>query len=269
MAKRPEMTDRSLYRAARREALSFSFWTDAVVYPLLAGFVGISWALAAGIDAVSVSLGVSGNLLGLSMWIWGYTRRREQLAALLLKERASQLARRRDHELECLDATLREDGLRKASEHVRGLRAGFASFTSVLEGKLDRSELDYQRFRVALEELFLSTIDNLEHAAERLHAANEIRIDAVNDRIRHIETVGDDPSSMEIIELHRARTRHEALTASATELFEKNEAVLETLNAYCEHLTGVETHRTRARGELNAILAEVSSLPSRFGLAGV
>jgi hypothetical protein len=74
---------------------------------------------------------------------------------------------------------------------------------------------------------------------------------------------------MEIIELHRARTRYEALTSSADELFEKNEAVLETLSSTCEHLTGVETHRTRARRELDAILAEVSSLPSRLGIAGI
>lgn len=263
------MPDRRLYRTARREALSFSFWTDAVVYPLLAGAVGISWAMVGGIDAVSVSLGVSGILLGLSMWFWGYVRRRDQHAALILQERVSQLSRKRNHELECLEASLREDGMLKALEHVRGLRAGFASFTSVLERKFDRSELDYQRFRVALEELFLSTIDNSEHAVERLHAARNIDIDAVNDRIHHIETVGDDPNSMEIIELHRARTRFEALTSSAVELFEKNEAVLDTLRSSCEHLTEVETHRTRARGELDAILAEVSSLPSRLGLAGI
>jgi len=269
MAKRTVMPDRSLYRAAQREALSFSFWTDAVVYPLLAGAIGISWATVAGIDAVSVSLGVSGILLGLSMWMWGYVRRREQHAALILKERASQLARKRDQEIERLEARLREDDLQQASEHVSGLRAGFANFESVLERKLNQSELDYQKFRVALEELFLSTIDNLEHAVERLHAARDIEIEAVNDRIRHIEAVGDDPNSMEIIELHRARTRYEALTSSADELFENNEAVLETLRSSCEHLTGVETHRTRARSELDAILAEVSSLPSRLGVAGI
>ena len=269
MAKRTEMSDRSLYRAARREALSFSFWTDAVVYPLLAGFIGISWALVAGVDAVSVSLGVSGLLLGLSMWMWGYVRRRDQHAALILKERASQLARKRNQELARLEAGLRENDLQKASEHVRELRAGFAGFTSVLERKLDGCELDYQRFRVALEELFLSAIDNCEHAVERLHASRNIDLDAVNDRIRHIETVGDDPNSMEIIDLHRARTRYEALTSSADELFEKNVAVLETLTSSCQHLTEVETHRTRARRELDAILAEVSSLPSRLGLAGI
>ena len=269
MAKRPEMPDRRLYRTARREALSFSFWTDAVVYPLLVGAVGVSWAMVAGVDAVSVSLGVSGILLGLSMWVWGFVRRRDQHAALILQERASQLARKRNQELERLEASLRDDGIREACEHVRGLRAGFASFKSVLERKLDRSELDYQRFRVALDELFLATIDNFEHAMERLHASRDIEIDAVNKRIRHIETVGDDPNSMEIIELHRARTRYEALTSSADELFEKNEAVLETLSSTCEHLTGVETHRTRARRELDAILAEVSSLPSRLGIAGI
>ena len=268
MAKRPEMPDRSLYRAARREALSFSFWTDAVVYPLLAGFVGISWAIAAGIDTVSASLGASGIVLGLSMWMWGYVRRREQHAALLLKERASQLARRRDRGLERLEASLCEDGLRQASEHLRGLRAGFASFTGVLERKLDRSELDYQRFRAALEELFLSTVDNLEHAVERLRASNDIEIDAVEERIRHIETVGDDPNSMEIIELGRARTRYQALTNSATELFEKNKVILATLQTSCEQLTGVETHRVRARRELDAILAEVSALAGGLGLAG-
>ena len=159
--------------------------------------------------------------------------------------------------------------MRQASEHVRALRTGFAGYKNVLERKLDRSELDYQRFCVALEELFLSTIDNLEHAVERLRASREIDIGAVNDRIRHIEDVGDDPNSMEIIDLHRARTRYEALTSSADELFEKNDAVLETLRSSCEHLTGVETHRSRARRELDAILAEVTALPSRLGIAGV
>lgn len=268
MAKRPELLDRNIYRAARREALSFSFWTDGVVYPLLAGFIGVSWTIAAGIDAVSASLATIGLFLGFSVWIWGYLRRRDQHATLIMKERASYLVHKRDRELERLDSKLRADGMTEASEQIRELRAGFEGFRNVLEKKLGSGELGYQKFRVVLEELFLSALDNLEHAVERLNAALAIEIETVDENIRRIETVGDDPNSMELIELGRARTRYEALTGSATELFEKNKAILATLRSSCEHLTGVETHRVRARRELDAILAEVSSLTGGFGLAG-
>ena len=98
------MLDRELFRAARREALSFSFWTDGVVYPLLAGGIGVSWALVAGVDPISVSMATTGILLGTSIWVWGYLRRRDQHAALIMKERASYLVLKRDQELARLDA---------------------------------------------------------------------------------------------------------------------------------------------------------------------
>jgi hypothetical protein len=268
MTKRPELLDRKLFRAARREALSFSFWTDGVVYPLLAGGIGVSWALVAGVDAISVSMATMGILLGLSIWVWGYLRRRDQHAALIMKERASYLVHKRDQELARLDAKLRADGMTEASEQIRELRVAFDALRSVLEKKLSSGELGFERFRVALEELFLSALDNLERAVERLHAALAIEIDRVDEQLRHIEANGDDPDSMELIELQRTRTRYEALTNSATELFEQNKAVLATLQTSCERITGVEAHRARVRRELDAVLNEVSSLARSVGLAG-
>ena len=268
MPKRPQLLDRELFRAARREALSFSFWTDAVVYPLLLGVIGISSAVVAGIDAIAVSMATVGIVLGLSLWVWGYVRRRDQHAALIMKERASHLVHRRDQELVRLDAKLQAEGMIEASEQIRELRVGFDGFKSVLEKKLSSGELGYQRFRVVLEELFLSALDNLEHAVERLHAALAIGIDAVDERIRRIEALGDDPNSMEIIELRRARTRYQALTESARELFQQNQAILATLQQSCARVTSVQAHRAKTRRELDAVLDEVASLARGYGLAG-
>lgn len=268
MKDRPQLLDRKLFRAARREALSFSFWTDGVVYPLLVGFVGVFAAMLAGVDTISVAMATTGTLLGLSFWAAGYMRRRDQHAALIMKERASHLVYKRDQELMRLDAKLRADGLTEASAQIRELRAGFDAFRSVLEAKLGSGELGYQRFRVVLEELFLSALVNLEHAVERLHAALAIGIDAIDERIREIEAVGDDPNSMEIIELQRARTRYQALTQSASELFEQNKVILATLQASCARITSVDAHRGRVRRELDAVLAEVSALTRGLGLAG-
>ncbi len=268
MPKRAQLRDRELFRAARREALSFSFWTDGVVYPLTVGGMGISAAVVAGVDAVSIFIATSGFLLGLSTWGWGYLRRRDQHAAVTMKERASQLVQKRDQALVRLDAKFRADGTSEASGQIRELRAGFEAFASVLENKLSSSELGYQRFRVVLEELLLSALDNLEHAVERSHAALAVGIDGVDERIRRIEALGDDPNSMEIIELQRARTRYEALTESARELFEQNKAVLATLQLSCARVTSGQVHRSNARRELDAVLAEVSSLTRGASLAG-
>lgn len=269
MAKRPQLLDRDLFRAARREALSFSFWTDSVVYPLLLGGIGISLAVVSGVDAVAVSMATVGIVLGLFFWFWGYARRRDQHAALIMQERASHLMQKRDQELVRLEARLQRDGTTEASEQIRELRAGFDAFKNVLEQRLSSGELGYQRFRVVLEELFLSALDNLEHAVERLHAALAIEVGEVDERIRHIEAVGDDPNSMELIELRRARTRYEALTESARELFEQNKAVLAMLRSSCARVTGIQAHRAKARKELDAVLTEVSSLTGGAGLAGI
>ncbi len=268
MLKRPQLLDRELFRAARREALSFSFWTDAVVYPMLFGAIGVAWIVAAGANAISVSLATIGILTGLSLWAWGYTRRRDQHAALIMKERASQLVHKRDQEMMRLDARLQADGMTEASNQIRELRAGFDAFKNVLENMLGNGELGYQRFRVVLEELFLSSLDNLEHAVERLHAALAIGIDEVEERLGRIEALGDDPDSMELIELQRARTRYEALTGSARELFEQNKAVLATLQQSCGRISGVEGHRAKARRELDALMDEFSSMIHGYGLAG-
>ena len=268
MPKRPQLLDRDLFRAARREALSFSFWTDGVVYPMLMGGIGISWALVAGLDAISVSMATIGILSGLAFWAWGYVRRRDQHAALIMKERASQLVHRRDQEMVRLDRMLEADGMTEASRQIRELRAGFEAFKNVLEQKLDSGELGYQRFRVVLEELFLSSLDNLEHAVERLHAALAIGIDEVQEKLRRIEADGDDPDSMESIELERARTRYEALTESARELLEQNTVVLATLQQSCARITGVHGHRAKFRRELEAVLTEFSSMVHGYGLAG-
>ena len=268
MPKRPQLLDRELFRAARREALAFSFWTDGVVYPLLLGFIGISSAVVSGVDLTSVCMAALGMLTGLLFWAWGYARRRDQHAALIMRERAAHLMQKRDQELVRLEATLESDGTAEACTQIRELRAGFEAFKNVLEQRLSSGELGYQRFRIVLEELFLSSLDNLEHAVERLHAALAIGIDGVEARIRHIETVGDDPNSMELIELERARTRYEALTESARELFEQNKLVLETLQLSCAKVTSMEAHRSKARKELDAVLADVASLTRGISLAG-
>jgi len=268
MLKRPPLLDRELFRAARREALSFSFWTDAVVYPLLLGAIGIATGLASGVDIMSVSMTALGLGLGVFFWVWGYVRRRDQHAALIMKERASYLVHKRDQELVRLDARLQADGMTAASEQIRELRVAFDAFKNVLEKKLNSGELGYQRFRVVLEQLFLSSLDNLEHAVERLHAALAIGIDQVDERICQIEAVGDDPNSMELIELRRTRTRYEALTESARELFEQNKTILATLQQSCARVTSMQAHRAKARRELDAVLAEVASLTGGASLAG-
>lgn len=268
MPKRRQLLDRELFRAARREALSFAFWTDSVVYPLLVGVIGISSAVLSGVDATSLSMATLGILVGFFFWAWGYSRRRDQHAALIMKERAAHLVQKRDRELERLEATLQGDVATQASEQIRDLRVGFDAFKNVLEQKLSSGELGYQRFRVVLEELFLSSLDNLEHAVERLHAALAIGIDQVDARIRHIEAVGDDPNSMELIDLQRARTRYGALTESAKELFEQNNSVLATLQLSCARVTSMQAHRSKARKELDAVLTEVSSLARGVSLAG-
>lgn len=268
MLKRPPLLELELFRAARREALSFSFWTDGVVYSLLVGAIGLSSAVSAGIDAIAISMATVGTLLGLSLWAWGYVRRRDQHAAVIMKERASFLVQKRDQELVRLDAKLQAGGMIEASEQIRELRLGFDGFKGVLEKKLSSGELGYQKFRVVLEELFLSALDNLEHAVERLDAALAIGIDAVDEKLRRIEAQGDDPDSMEIVELRRARTRYEALTESARELFQQNQALLTTLQHACAKVTSLQAHRAKARGELDAVLAEVSSLTHRVSLAG-
>lgn len=268
MPKRPQLLDRELLRAARREALSFSFWTDSVVYPFFLGGIGIASAIVSGADAISICLTAAGIALGLLFWVWGYARRRDQLAALIMKERASYLMQKRDQELTRLEAGLEGAGASEACEQIRELRVGFDDFKNMLEQKLSSADLGYQRFRVVLEQLFLSSLDNLEHAVERLHAALAIDIDAVEARIRDIEAVGDDPNSMELIELQRARTRYGALTESARELFEQNKVVLETLQLSCARVTRMQAHRAKARKELDAVLNEVSSLTSGISLAG-
>lgn len=268
MPKRPQLLDRELFRAARREALSFSFWTDSVVYPLLLGGIGISSAVVSGADAISLCMAAAGIGLGLSFWIWGYVQRRDQLAALIMKERASHLMQKRDQELTRLEAGLEGAGASEACEQIRELRVGFDAIRNVLEQKLSSAELGYQRFRVVLEQLFLSSLDNLEHAVERLHAALAIGIDEVDERLRHIEAVGDDPNSMELIELQRARTRYGALTESARELFEQNKIVLETLQLSCARVTSMQAHRAKARKELDAVLNEVSALIHGIALPG-
>lgn len=268
MTKRLQLLDRDLFRAARREALSFSFWTDSVVYPLLLGGIGISMSVVSGIDATSISLAAVGIALGVCSWTWGYARRRDQHAALIMRERASHLMQKRDQELLRLEGRLKSDDTTEAYAQIRKLRVGFDAFRDVLDKKLSNGELGYQRFRVVLEELFLSALDNLEHAVERLHAALAIGIDEVDERIRQIEAVGDDPNSMELVELRRARTRYAALTESARELFEKNKTVLATLQLSCARVTSVQSHRAKARKELDAVLNEVSSLTRGVTLAG-
>ena len=192
MLKRPQLLDRELFRAARREALSFSFWTDAVVYPLLLGAIGIVTGLVACVDIMSVSMTALGLGVGAFSWAWGYVRRRDQHAALIMKERASYLVHKRDQELVRLDARLQADGMTAASAQIRELRVAFDAFKNVLEKKFSSGELGYQRFSVVLEQLFLSSLDNLERAVEQLHAALGIGIDQVDGKISQIEALGDD-----------------------------------------------------------------------------
>ena len=186
--------------------------------------------MVAGIDAIALSMATVGILLGLSLWAWGYVRRRDQHAAVILKERASYLVQKRDQELVRLDAKLQAEGMIEAAEQIRELRVGFDGFKKVLEKKLSSGELGYHRFRVVLEVLFLSALDNLE--------------------------------------LRRARTRYEALTESARELFQQNQAVLATLQHSRARVTSLQAHRAKARTELDAVLAEVSSLTRGVNLAG-
>jgi len=89
----------------------------------------------------------------------------------------------------------------------------------------------------------------------------------VDERIRRIESAGDDPNSMELIELRRAHTRYEALTESARELFEQNKTVLARLQLACARVTRMQAHRAKARRELDSVLADVSSLMGGVGLA--
>ena len=235
--------DRDLRRAANREAASSSLWTDVVVYGLLVAMVGCLSLLTGGVDPVPVSLAASGGLVATVSWTFTYLRHRRHFVALYLKEWSSRLQFVRDEELVRLAARLEALGVKQGTTQIRELKRGFETFRQVLKKKFNATELTYQRYDLLLENLFLSVVDNLERAAERLEAAASFR---------HQESGTPDPTD--------TRSALEVLKSSAKTLLAKNNAVLAALMKASLKMSKVQTRRGRARLEMDAALEELSGM---------
>lgn len=243
MAIETRSLDRDLRHAAHREAATSSFWTDVVVYGLLVAIVGGVSLLTRGVNLWSLTLAATGTLVASVSWVCTYLRHREHFSALYLREWNAHLHLVRDEELVRLAARLAGLGVKEGTAQIKDLKQGFDAFRKVLKRKFNSTELTYQRYDLLLQNLFLSVVDNLERAAEKLEVASNFR-----------------PDEDRTFNPRDSRPAIEVLKSSAKELLEKNVDVLAALSKAGLKMSKVQTRRRRARREMDAVLADLSRM---------
>jgi hypothetical protein len=247
-------------KAVRRAVLSRVAGAPLSIYPIVLGVLGISGALLFD-STIALLAGAAGLLWGLGRYAVNYFFRYDSIAS----EHVRGLMAARRRYLEERPKRVRE-GLVDASftdgvEQMDKVTGKFEQLGQVLAERFEAGELTHARYSAMAEQVYLSALDNLQHAASLLRSVATIDADYLEDRLRDLD--GKQSAEAEAAPLkERLALKHDVMEDVKVRLLD-NERAMTVLDTTAVRLAAVQTKKGQADLDLETAMVELEKLAER------
>lgn len=250
-------------QAIKKTVLSNALQRPLTVYPATIGVLGGVYALLFGAAPIALAAMAAGGGVTLVNWVYEYFIKGDEHANAFVTRFRKELEQRRIDTLRHLECELKGINNNDAVNQVKLFRAKYENFHSILDRKLDTTEITYNRYLSIAEQVFLNGLDNLENVAVTLKSISAIDIDRVRSEINTLEKRNRKEEAQRITELATRLELHKKQRERVNDLLLINEKALTQLDMVSTKIANIDTKKNHAHLDMEDAMEELRHLISR------
>jgi hypothetical protein len=252
-------------RAIQRAVRSRVFQSPSFLYPTAVGALsGLALGLL-GVSAPLVGLTAAGLGLGIGGLAFQFGLRREKIGRDYLARMHETMNDRRQHLLRDLTGRMQALRFRQGMTQLQQLQEKFDNFVAILKQALEPEEITYGRYLGIAEQVYLSSLDNLERAVGALSSVKTIDLKHIEGRIREIHADGVVTSAEETEQdsLNLRRDLRQQQLDKVADLVAQNERAMTRLDYTAAAIADMKTRNGQASMDMESAMKELQDLIER------
>lgn len=250
-------------KAIKKAVVSTTLQRPLTVYPATIGLLGGFYAMLFGGGPVALAAMVAGGGVTLLNWMYEYFVKGDEHANHFVTLFRKELEKRRINALKHLENELQDIENEQAVNQVKLFRSKYNNFHSILDRKLDVTELTYNRYLSIAEQVFLNGLDNLENAAITLKSISTIDTQRIGNELKKLEHENTSNSTQRMNELKMRLALRDKQLNRVSELLLTNEKALTQLDHVATKIANIDTKQSRAHVDMEDAMEELRRLISR------
>lgn len=251
---RKDLSPKAIRKEVNKKAIGHPFAS----YPLAASVLGGVYLLLFGVSSFLIASVAALGVFGFGKWFYDSVINSDVSANKIVREYHRSLLAKRRHGVDELRSVLSElsDGEGLVQLDLFGSK--YESLVEVLERKLVKGELAYNRYLSIAEQVYLGGLDNLENASVLLQSVSAIDIERLNRELEKLDHGGKDQVKANALfeRISLWRSAHDQ--AKAIKL--QNEIALTNLDKVSAKIAQVNTGSGKAYVALEDSMEELKRL---------
>lgn len=249
--------------AIKKAVISTTLQKPMTVYPAALGLLGGFTTLLFGAGPIGLTALIAGGGVTLMNWLFEYYVKGDKHANEFVRVYRQQLEKRRVEALKSLEQDLKDINNDHALNQVKLFRNKYDNFHSILDRKLDETELTYNRYLSIAEQVFLNGLDNLENAAISLKSISAIDYERIEKEIQKLDQNDTQENRQRMNELKTRLDLRANQLERVSDLLLVNERALTQLDHVSTKIANIDTQQNRAHLDMEDAMKELSHLISR------
>jgi hypothetical protein len=247
----------------KKAVVSTTLQRPLTVYPATIGLLAGFYIMLFGGGPVAFAAMIGGGSVTLLSWLYEYFIKGDVHANKFVTMFRKDLEKRRVEALRHLEHELVGIQNEQAVNQVKLFRDKYANFQSILDRKLDTTELTYNRYLSIAEQVFLNGLDNLENAAISLKSISTIDVNRIYREVSDLQEDDSHTSQQRLSELKKRLELRETQHNRVNELLLINEKALTQLDQVSAKLANIDTRQSRAHLDMEDAMTELKRLITR------
>jgi hypothetical protein len=253
----------SFSQGAIRKAISGRILqTPIFLYPSALGILGLLAVGVIGVSPLLVGAASGGLAVGALGLAWQFSFRRDQLTRDYLNQLHESINSRRQLMLQGLSTRMEELHFDQGLGQLEQLQAKFTNFVGILNQALPPEEITYGRYLGIAEQVYLSSLDNLEQAVGALTSIRTINPAQLRNRIEaiHADGVVTATESVEQDSLNQRQQLFDRQLERVATLVAQNEQAMTKLDFTAAAMADLRTAKGQASMDMESAMTELQRL---------
>jgi hypothetical protein len=253
-----DFSQKAIKKAVKGDVLQ----SPLFLYPATIGALSGMAMLAIGLSVPLAAAMTTGITLGAGGALFRYFFRREQIGRAYLNRMHQAMNTRRQQLLRELSERLKALDFQLGQIQLQQLQDKFQNFVGILNQALSPEEITHGRYLGVAEQVYLSSLDNLERAAGALASVRTIDLKRIEQRIRdiHVDGVVTEAESHEKQTLDQRRGLLEQQQDKVAFLIAQNEKAMTQLDFTAAAIADMKTRSGQASMDMETAIAELQQL---------
>ncbi len=249
-------------RAISKAVRGRVFQSPAFLYPSAAGL--LAFMSMAVVEISPLLIGVAAGSLGVGALglAWMFLFRRDLISRDYLGQMHEVMNSRRQLLLKELSARMQELDFAQGTVQLGSLQDKFTNFVGILNQTLSPEEITYGRYLGIAEQVYLSSLDNLEQAIGALTSIRTINPQHIEDRIQgiHADGIVTDTEEIEQDSLNQRKDLYDKQLERVAALVAQNEQAMTKLDFTAAAIADIKTQSGQASMDMESAMEELQTL---------